>query len=521
MARAAGGRGDTQRRQAGDALDHLESAQVGRDLGVARHADRVVFESRLNRRHLDPVPLCRELHADHAGAEALGAGFGEAGADPGGVRPAADETGKAPDDRVADLLLLLERHFRKLDHERDDAAHGPGDLHRADYGKVAVPADVEAEARLQGRIQRRAHDRLELGFDPALHLGLANVLRQHGEAVGEGEAQHGRIVHPRFDQRPGQPGAGALRRDAVELFVGGVAIVSDQLLAPVRFLLRRPFAVLVSIDQAHALEQAVAQRLVQVEADQAIADAAGADIGDGLVERVVCAVVGRDHQDLAAPHQEGHGRLQQLAEIVDEGGLVEDRKALAAAQRTRLGRERDDREARGEVDLEGLDPVIGAIVEQRLTDLAADMLEHARPVRGRVDELLRHVVRGAHVERVHAAVAARRGRTQHGVRRRPPGGAGAAGLLDEDDVVLLAGDRDGALVAEQRRGLAPVCRRGAPLFRPDGDPGVTARPGSDIGAGNAQRHGSADAGGNALADGLPSCCENGRVSHRAGRTAWP
>ena len=429
------------RRHARHAADHLHYPQVGEVRLIPGQRDHVVFERGLQRRHVEAIPLLRELDRPDQARVLFGLAEAELPAHvlrdrpahAGGVEGGADQAvANLLEDHAHDLLLLVARHAAHLDRERFTPLQVPFNGQQHAHRKVGHPGEVEAEGVAGGEIQRRQR-RLQLG-----HEGREQDLLVEPRAVQEVgrqlQAQHGRLGgHARLDQGRGQPGARAEGRDAEQLLVGAVAVEVDDVLPPGGFGLCRPF---LAGDQADALVEPVAQRLVEVDPDMREFRATGENVLDGGVEDVLGPVMGRADHHLAAPHQEGEGRLQQLREAVHEGRFVDDHHALLAAQRARGGREGDDLEARGEADAEGLDRAVAlriAVGEQEVLGGIRRDGESARPHRAGVDELARHLLAIGDVHGVHAAGGLLPTGAQDGVGGESPGQADAAGFLDDQN----------------------------------------------------------------------------------------
>ena len=162
------------------------------------------------------------------------------------------------------------------------------------------------------------------------------------------------------------------------------------------------------------MQRARARALAQVAAER----------GEGIG----LAVVGADDMRPPAPDAEGHRRLEDLTEIVDEGRLVDDGEVAGPA----LGAEGagcrghgEDLAARGEGDAKGLDAL--AFVNQSFAERAGRQLQRPRPVGAIRDEAPGHLPVVGLVVDVAAAGGAR---VHHRVVGFRPGDAHAPRLLD-------------------------------------------------------------------------------------------
>lgn len=243
------------------------------------------------------------------------------------------------------------------------------------------------------------------------------------------------LLGPALQQRQGQVRAGPAARDAEQFLVRALTVEGDDLAAPLGPRLHGPRLALLVTD---ALVQAVIQRPVEVAAQQAVRLTAGAHVLHQGVEGVLVAVMGRDHEHLAAPDQEREGRL------------VDDDQALHAAQGPGHRGQGHDLVG-GCLHAKGLDVPLGVvrILEDRFPDVRGAELEQLAPVAAVFDELPGHLQVVAHVENVHAAVLLGLGGMLHGDLSGRPGVAGAPALLDHDNLLLADGLAQLPLVGEE------------------------------------------------------------------------
>ena len=113
-----------------------------------------------------------------------------------------------------------------------------------------------------------------------------------------------------------------------------------------------------------------------------------------------------------------------------ERGLVDHRAALLAAQVGGTRGERDDFVPRGEADAVRED-VAALVADRDFLDLARDPVELARPPRGGLDELQRHVLVVTDVPGVHAVLA---GGGERAIGGLAPGETDAAGFFADLDL---------------------------------------------------------------------------------------
>ena len=187
--------------------------------------------------------------------------------------------------------------------------------------------------------------------------------------------------------------------------------------------------------------------------------AAGADVVDQLVERVLGAVVGRDHAHQPAPHRERQRGLQQFGQVVMEGGLVDHGAALFAAQVGGPRAERDDFVSGGEADAIG-EHVAALVLERDLLDRVRRLVELPRPRGRRLDELARHVAVVAEVPGVHPGRGRGRERGVGGLGPGDPDAARFLGDLDRGvvgDPAHLVGQEDVARDGVNHAGGGAVC----------------------------------------------------------------
>ena len=231
-------------------------------------------------------------------------------------------------------------------------------------------------------------------------------------------------VLARADRLPGEPGAAAGGRDAVELFRGMGAVLRPDLRLPGGLVAGRPGLALRRGDLA---EEALRQRLLQGDAVQRARPCFFAQVAAERGEGVGLAVVGTDDVRPPAPDAEGQRRLEHLAEIVDEGRLVDNgevaRPALGAEGAGRRGHGQN-LAARGKGDAEGLDAP--AFVHQGLAAGARRKLQLPRPAGAVLDKAPCHLPVVGLVVDVAAATA----RVHHRVVSLGPGDADAPRLLD-------------------------------------------------------------------------------------------
>ncbi|MDT4839223.1 hypothetical protein FQZ97_730080 [compost metagenome] len=281
-------------------------------------------------------------------------------------------------------------------------------------------------------------------------------------ALRVGQAQHWHVAAgPLLQERQAEVSATTLAGHAVQLFLGGIAIEVVHTLHPLGLFLRRPGDALA---QAHSLIEAAGHRFLEGAAEQQTLAFLGADLLDQLIEGVVGAVVGADDVHLAAPYEQGQGRLEQLLEILVEGRFVNHHHALAAPQVGRPTGEGDDAEAGRKTDGVGLDVLVGIFVRpDAFLDLAGGIVEGPRPHGAGLDVLHRHVLVVAQVIDSLALGLAAGGGHQHVVGRLGPGQADPARLLADlerraqADPVLLVVEQD-VVEGEQdvpAHGLAP------------------------------------------------------------------
>ena len=181
---------------------------------------------------------------------------------------------------------------------------------------------------------------------------------------------------------------------------------------------------------------------------------------------------GHDHH-LTAPHEQGQRRLHHFVQAVVEGRLVQYHHALAAAQRTRPGRQGHDLIA-GSKDDAVRQNIVGravrfGILEQAFLHLARRRRKGLCPHGRRVDELARHVQGIAEVQAVHAPGRTRRRGNQHGRGRYPPRQADAAAFLDDRHRVAHDDGYRPLLVRQQHVRQFPalqLLRHGSPGFLP-------------------------------------------------------
>ena len=220
------------------------------------------------------------------------------------------------------------------------------------------------------------------------------------------------------------PAAGAGGGDAVELFARMGAVLGPELGFPGILGLCRPGLLLAFDDTA---EETLGERLLERDAMQRAGPGAFAQVAAESGEGVGLAVVAADDVRPAAPDAEGHRRLQHLAQVVDEGRLVDDGEVAGPALGAEgAGRRRHGKNfvARGEGDAEGVDAP--AIVDEGFAAGACRELQLARPIRAIRDEAPGHLpVVGLVID-----VAAAGARVHHRVVGLGPGDADATRLLD-------------------------------------------------------------------------------------------
>ena len=122
------------------------------------------------------------------------------------------------------------------------------------------------------------------------------------------------------------------------------------------FRLPRPRLALRLADLA---VQPIGEGIVKRRPVQGIVALSRPDVFDQFVEGIVFAVVRGQDGDGPTPHEQRHRGLDQLGEIIDKGGFVDNDPPLFRAQGTRLGRQAPDVETGSKTDAVNGDVPIG------------------------------------------------------------------------------------------------------------------------------------------------------------------
>ena len=406
-------------------------------------------------------------------------GFGQILAVTARIQCRTEQVGQPGQQVGANLLLLFKRHIAQLHYKRHPQAQILLAHERHDGGFVAAAGKVHADKAVPCLVQA-VQQRLQAARKPVGHFGGAAVFRLQGEVVCLAVPQHGGIRrHTALNQRAVKPLAAAVFGDAVQLFRRVLAVAGADFRHPCALGFGRP---LFAQAQADALVQAVRQRIVKGNAVDGIRFFARAAVVNQLIKRVVHAVMRGNDVDLAAPHQQGHRRFEQLRQIVMERGLVQNHTPLFTAQVVRARRQGGDAEAAGKTDDERQYCLLVVAIDKHffaLFHLACRQAVKLGPVAAVVDKFKRHVFVVADVPHIHAVCLRRQKCT---VRRFAPRKADTARFFAHFDGVgvgnpalLIRQKHHRGAVGRHHVAIPKICLRMCSAVSSDSPPFFTAR----------------------------------------------
>ena len=147
-------------------------------------------------------------------------------------------------------------------------------------------------------------------------------------------------------------------------------------------------------------------RFIKWDAVDGIRLFTGANIGNQLIKRVVHAIVGADDVYLTAPHQQCHGGFKQFAELVVEGGFVNNHAALFTAQVGGTAGQCGDAPAGSKADNEGQNGLFVIALNKHFLcfgDFTRSEVVKLCPVGTVADKFQCHVFVVADIPGIHAA----------------------------------------------------------------------------------------------------------------------
>lgn len=285
--------------------------------------------------------------------------------------------------------------------------------------------------------------RPQFAFAEVTRVGSADVVRCIFEIVGTGPPDDWySCFHRRFDLDTRKRGPLRLGRNGIQLlfhFRGALAVGIADFLFPGVFGFLRPF---LAAYQATATKQSVADGVAERDGvDRVRRLSRRPDFADQFVERIEMTVVRGDDAHLAAPDQQRVDRIEQLADILVEGRLVDDNNALQTTNVLGSGGQRLDPETRRESYPKGGDllrrTIFTLIEENELFDGRQLLRDHAREMSDVADKFAALILGVADIEDVVTAGRTRRGGYQGVIERLGECDAGATALFAELQVVLV------------------------------------------------------------------------------------